>query len=160
MKFKISQVDIRVPENRTLLKYLQYKCLPYDTPMEIDRGHWWIAYTEDGRPVGFAGLIRSHSWSNAGYMCRAGVLLKFQGYGLQKRLIQARIRKARSLNWEWLLTDTTDNPPSANSLISMGFKLYEPSKPWANKNSLYWRLNVSGGKKSAVQKQRGSNKSV
>lgn len=160
MKFKISQVDIRVPENRTLLKYLQYKCLPYDTVMEIDRGHWWIAYAEDGRPVGFAGLIRSHSWSNAGYMCRAGVLLKFQGYGLQKRLIQARIRKARSLNWEWLLTDTTDNPPSANSLISMGFKLYEPSKPWANKNSLYWRLNVSGGKKRAVQKQRGSNKSV
>ena len=143
MKFKISQVDIRVPENRTLLMYLQYKCLPYDTPMEIDRGHWWVAYTEDGRPVGFAGLIRSHSWSNAGYMCRAGVLLKFQGYGLQKRLIQARIRKARSLNWEWLLTDTTDNPASANSLISMGFKLYEPSKPWANKNSLYWRLNVS-----------------
>ena len=160
MKFKISQVDIRVPENRTLLMYLQYKCLPYDTPMEIDRGHWWVAYTEDDRPVGFAGLIRSHSWSNAGYMCRAGVLLQFQGYGLQKRLIQARVRKARSLNWEWLLTDTTDNPPSANSLISMGFKLYEPSKPWANKNSLYWRLNVSGGKKRAVQKQRGSNKSV
>ena len=160
MKFKISQVDIRVPENRTLLMYLQYKCLPYDTPMEIDRGHWWVAYTEDDRPVGFAGLIRSHSWSNAGYMCRAGVLMKFQGYGLQKRLIQARIRKARSLNWEWLLTDTTDNPASANSLISMGFKIYEPSSPWANKNSLYWRLNVSGGKKRAVQKQRGSGKSV
>jgi len=143
MKFKIKSVDIRIPEIRTLLMYLQYKCLPYDKPMEIDRGHWWIAYTEEGKPVAFAGLIRSQQWNNAGYMCRAGVLRNYQGYGLQKKLIQARIRKARSLNWEWLLTDTTDNPASANSLISMGFKLYEPSHPWGYKHSLYWRLCVS-----------------
>lgn len=154
MKFKIVQLDIRVPENRTLLMYLQGKCLPHDTPMEIDRGHWWVAFTEDGKPVAFAGLIRSHHWVNAGYMCRAGVLPKYQGYGLQKRLIQARIRKARSLNWEWLLTDTTENPASSNSLISMGFKLYEPKVPWAFKNSLYWRLNVFEGKQRASQRQR------
>lgn len=153
MKFKIASVDIRVPENRTLLMYLQYKCLPYDIPMEIDRGHWWIACTEDGKPVGFAGLVRSHQWVNAGYMCRAGVLKSYQGHGLQKRLIQARVRKARSLNWEWLITDTTDNPASSNSLISMGFKLYQPSNPWANENSLYWRLNVFEGKKRASQRQ-------
>lgn len=153
MKFKIVSVDIRVPENKTLLMYLQYKCLPYDTPMEIDRGHWWIAYTEDGKPVAFAGLVRSHQWVNAGYMCRAGVLKNYQGHGLQKRLIQARIRKSRSLNWEWLVTDTTDNPASSNSLISMGFKLYQPSNPWANENSLYWRLNVFEGKKRASQRQ-------
>jgi GNAT superfamily N-acetyltransferase len=152
MKFRVTQVDIRVPENRTLLMYLQYKCLPHDTPMEIDRGHWWVVYTEDDRPVGFAGLIRSYSWVNAGYMCRAGVIRNFQGHGLQKRLIQARIRKARALNWEWLLTDTTDNPASANSLIAMGFKLYEPKAPWANKNSLYWRLNILEGKSRAVKK--------
>jgi L-amino acid N-acyltransferase YncA len=85
-------------------------------------------------------------------MCRAGVIRNFQGHGLQKRLIQARIRKARALNWEWLLTDTTDNPASANSLIAMGFKLYEPKAPWANKNSLYWRLNILEGKSRAVKK--------
>lgn len=160
MKFKISQTDTTVPENRTLLMYLQSKCLPFDTPMEADTGWWWIAHTEDGKPVGFAGLVRSHNWSNAGYMCRAGVLPKYQGFGLQKRFIQARIRKARTLDWEWLLTDTTDNPPSANSLIAMGFKLYEPSIPWSNRNSLYWRLNVSEGKKRAVQKQSRSKFSV
>jgi ribosomal protein S18 acetylase RimI-like enzyme len=154
MKFKILQVDIRIPEVRTLLMYLQYKCLPYDTPMEIDRGHWWIAYTEEGKPVAFAGMIRSQQWSNAGYMCRAGVMLKYQGYGLQKRLIQARAKKARALNWEWLITDTTDNPASSNSLISMGFKLYQPKVPWANKNSLYWRFNVFEGKKRAPQRQK------
>jgi len=140
--------------------YLQNKCLPHDEPIEIDRGHWWVATTKEGKPVGFAGLIRSYHWVNAGYMCRAGVIPSYQGYGLQKRLIQARVRKARSLNWEWLVTDTTDNPASANSLIAMGFKLYEPSKPWGFKNSLYWRLNVFEGKPRAVQKQRRSKPSV
>jgi ribosomal protein S18 acetylase RimI-like enzyme len=154
MKFKILQMDLRKSEDRTLLMYLQSKCLPYDKPMDVDRGHWWVAYTEEGKPVAFAGLIRSQQWSNAGYMCRAGVLEKYQGYGLQKRLIRARIKKARSLNWEWLITDTTDNPASSNSLISMGFKIYEPKVPWANKNSLYWRLNVFEGKKRAAQRQR------
>ena len=146
MKFHIRQVDIRKPENRTVIMYLQSKCLPGDDPMEVDRGHWWVAYTEQGKPVGFAGLVRSAQWWNAGYMCRTGVVPAYRGYGLQKKFIRSRIKKARSLNWDWLVTDTTDNPASANSLISMGFKLYTPSLPWAFKHSLYWRLEVSSGK--------------
>jgi len=150
MKFTIRQIDIRKPEDCTVVTYLQFKCLPGDTPMEVAHGHWWIAYTEEGKPIGFAGLTRSAQWSNAGYMCRAGVLPDYQGHGLQKRLIQARIRKARSLNWDWLLTDTTDNPASSNSLIALGFRLYIPSVPWGFKNSLYWRLDLSKGRKHAV----------
>lgn len=146
MKFTIRQIDIRKPEDCTVIMYLQSKCLPGDTPMEVDHGHWWIVYTEEGKPVGFAGLTRSAQWSNAGYMCRAGVLTAYQGHGLQKRLIQARVRKARTLKWRWLLTDTTDNPASSNSLIALGFRLYIPSIPWAFKNSLYWRLDISKGK--------------
>jgi GNAT superfamily N-acetyltransferase len=154
MKFKICQVDIRVANVRTVLLYLQSKCLPSDEPMDVNHGHWWIVYTEQDKPVGFAGLTRSSRWFNAGYMCRAGVLDTYQGNGLQKRLIQCRINKARALNWEWLLTDTTDNPASSNSLISRGFKLYEPTVPWGFKNSLYWRLNTLEGRTSAVQRPR------
>ena len=160
MKFEIRKLDLRKSENRTLLTYLQYKCLPYDKPMAVDHGHWWVAYTEDDKPVGFAGMVRSAQWSNAGYLCRAGVLRHYTGYGLQKRFIQVRINQARKLGWEWLVTDTTDNPASANSLISMGFKLYEPSVPWGFKNSLYWRLPVSRGRSNALQGQRRSKKSV
>jgi len=152
MKFTVKQTDIRKAEDCTIIMYLQSKCLPSDAPMEVDRGHWWIAYTEEGKPVGFAGLIRSAQWSDAGYMCRAGVLPKYQGHGLQKRLIHARITKARSLNWSWLLTDTTDNPASSNSLIAMGFRLYIPSIPWGLKNSLYWRLDLSKGRSHAVRR--------
>lgn len=144
MKFTVKYLDLRVPENKTVLDFLQRKCLPYDKPYKTEHGHWWVAYTETGKPVGFAGLVRSAQWTNAGYMCRAGVLPEYQGHGLQKRLIQARIKKAKSLNWEWLITDTTDNPASANSLISAGFKLYEPSVPWGYKHSLYWRLRIMG----------------
>jgi GNAT superfamily N-acetyltransferase len=154
MPFTIRQLDIRVPENRTVLMYLQSKCLPGDEPLPVEGGHWWVAYTGEDKPVGFAALTRSAQWFNAGYMCRAGVLPAYQGHGLQKRFIQARIRKARALNWEWLITDTTQNPPSANSLIAMGFKLYEPSTPWGYKNSLYWRLNVFEGRSNAVRRPR------
>jgi GNAT superfamily N-acetyltransferase len=154
MKFTIKYLDLRKPENKTVLIYLQKKCLPHDKPYSVDHGHWWVAYAEDGKPVGFAGLTRSSQWLNAGYMCRAGVLPDYQGHGLQKRLIQVRIRKAKTLNWEWLLTDTTDNPASSNSLIAMGFKLYEPTVPWGFKNSLYWRLNI-GKNGDAVQRPRG-----
>jgi len=154
MKFTIKHADTRIPENRTILMYLQSKCLPSDVPMEVEHGHWWVVYAEEDKPVGFAGLTRSAQWSNAGYMCRAGVLPAYQGHGIQKRLIQVRVRKARLLKWQWLVTDTTQNPASSNSLITMGFKLYEPSIPWGFKNSLYWRLDLSKGRSNAIRRPR------
>jgi len=156
MKYTVTAVDTRKPEVRTVLLYLQSKCLPYDKPYPVDHGHWWVVYTEDEQPIGFAGMVRSLQWCNAGYMCRAGVLATHQGKGLQKRLIQVRIAKCRKLGWEWLLTDTTDNPASSNSLISMGFKLYQPTIPWGFKNSLYWQMRVIPEvQKGAVQRPRG-----
>ena len=114
-----------------------------DTPYDTQRGHWWIAYTEEGKPIGFAGIVRSISWYNCGYLCRAGVVYGYTGKGLQKRLINVRLRQAKKLNWEWAITDTTNNPASSNSLINQGFKLYEPTKPWAFKHSLYWRKRLN-----------------
>jgi GNAT superfamily N-acetyltransferase len=160
MKFNIRYVDIRKPEICTAIIHLQKQCLPFDRVYKPDHGHWWIVYTETGAPVGFAGLRRSYQWGDAGYLCRAGVLAQYQGHGLQKRLIDVRIRKAKSLNWAWLLTDTTDNPASANSLIAKGFRLYEPALPWAYKNSLYWRLDISRTKQKRTfcQKKRAKAK--
>jgi len=154
MKFSVKKVDIRNPAMVNLLMFLQKQILPEDVPYKPDRGHWWVAYAEDGKPVGFAGLVRSTRWTDTGYLCRAGVLDEFTGHGLQRRLILARIRKAKELGWNWLITDTTDNPASSNSLINCGFKLYEPSSPWAFKNSLYWKRKID---QDAVQR-RGSKK--
>ena len=155
MRFTVRKVDIRVPSVQTTLSFLQKKILPEDTPYKTDRGHWWIAYAEDGKPVGFAGIVRSTRWTDTGYLCRAGVLDGFTGHGLQKRLIDARLRQARKLGWNWCITDTTDNPASSNSLISCGFKLYTPSNPWSFKNALYWKYKVN---QDAVQGSRSKKK--
>ena len=53
-------------------------------------------------------------------LCRSGVIKSFRGKGIQKKLIRSRERFSRTLGWKWLITDTTDNPPSSNSLISCG----------------------------------------
>ena len=155
MKFTVRKVDIRVPSVQTTLNFLQKKILPEDIPYKTDRGHWWIAYAEDGKPVGFAGIVRSTRWTDTGYLCRAGVLDGFTGHGLQKRLIDARLRQARKLGWNWCITDTTDNPASSNSLISCGFKIYTPSNPWSFKNAIYWKCKVN---QDAVQGSRSKKK--
>ena len=142
MKFTIKKVDTRVPSVQTTLSFLQKKILPQDTPYPTDRGHWWIAYAQCGKPVAFAGIVRSIKWTDTGYLCRAGVMEGFTGNGLQLRLIKARLRKARDLGWAWCITDTTDNPASANSLINAGFKLYTPANPWGFPRALYWKRKI------------------
>ena len=75
MKFTIKKVDLRNESNKTVILYLQKKILPSDTPYKPTHGHWWLAYTEEGKPVGFAGLVRSQRFTDTGYLCRAGVFL-------------------------------------------------------------------------------------
>jgi GNAT superfamily N-acetyltransferase len=133
----LKRVDIRKESVQLRLSALQKICLPYDQPLDTNFGSWWIA-SENGRDVGFAGLVRSVSWTDCGYLCRAGVVPTHRGQGLQKKFIYVRIRQAKALGWKWLVSDTTDNPASANSLIACGFKMFEPTKPWGFKNTLYW----------------------
>jgi GNAT superfamily N-acetyltransferase len=155
MKFTVKKVDIRVPSVQTTLLFLQKKILPEDIPYKPDRGHWWIAYAECGKPVAFAGIVRSTRWTDTGYLCRAGVIGSYTGHGLQKRLIKARLTQARKLGWNWCITDTTDNPASSNSLISCGFKIYTPSSPWSFKNAIYWKYKVQP---DAIQGSRSKKK--
>jgi hypothetical protein len=138
---KIKHIDTNVEENVALLNSLQKICLPYDKPYKVSAGNWWIAY-QDNQPIGFAGIVPSARWSDVGYLCRSGVIFSARGRGTQKRLIRVRQIFAKKMGWSWLITDTTDNPPSSNSLISCGFKLYDPSIPWGGKNTLYWRKKL------------------
>jgi len=139
----LKRVDIRKESVQIKLSALQNICLPFDTPYDTNYGCWWIA-VENGRDIGFAGLVRTVSWTDCGYLCRAGVIPSARGRGLQKKFIRVRIRQAKALGWKWLITDTTDNPASANSLIATGFKLFQPTKPWGFKNTLYWRRKLYG----------------
>jgi len=118
---------------------LQRTCLPGDEPEATQNGWWWLAVNKDGQEVGFAGMRPSDRWQQTMYLCRAGVLPEYRGQGIQKRLIRARLAKARALGNTHAITDcTTENPASARSLIAAGFRPYWPQVPWGLSHSIYW----------------------
>lgn len=134
---ELRAVDGKSKLIQELLYVLQLEILPQDKPAKTDKGWWWILY--DGQyPVAFCGMYPSSTWGNTGYLCRAGVLKNWRGKGLQKRLIRVRERKARKLGWTHLVTDTYDNPASANSLIGCGYRSYLPRNPWGADGVAYW----------------------
>ena len=138
---KIQRVDVRHDSVKTRLSVLQKKCLPYDKTYDTNHGYWWIA-TKDGVDCGFAGLVYSSRWADCGYLVRCGVLPNYRGQGLQKKFIRLRIRQAKALKMNWVITSTYDNPASANSLIACGFKMFDPTKPWMAAHTSYWRLKL------------------
>ena len=137
----ICRLDTRKESNRQRILALHKRCLPNDKFYEPNHGYWWIS-TENGVDCGFAGLVYSSVWSDCGYLIRCGVLPAYRGCGLQKKFIRIRIRQAKALGLNWLITTTYDNPASSNSLISCGFKLFNPSNPWMARGTLYWRLKL------------------
>jgi len=138
---KIQRVNTRLESVQTRLSVLQKKCLPYDKTYDTNHGYWWIA-TKDGVDCAFAGLVCSPWWSDCGYLIRCGVVPDMRGQGLQKKFIRVRVRQAKTLKMNWVITSTYDNPASANSLISCGFKMFNPTKPWMAKHTSYWRLKL------------------
>lgn len=129
------------PKGAALLDHLQRSILPSDRPAETGLGWWWVI-EQDGQPAGFCGMHPSLQWSDTVYLCRAGVRPEFRGRGLQRKMIRIRERAARRLGFTWLITDTSDNPASANSLIACGFRMYLPARPWGWRHTAYWRKRV------------------
>lgn len=119
------------------LTFFSGACLP-----DFDRGHWWLA-RHAAMPVAFAGLVPSTHAHNAGYICRVGVLKKHCGRRLQLRLMRAMESRARHNGWNCVVSDTTENPASANNFIRAGYRLYLPQTPWAYANTLYWRKIIA-----------------
>lgn len=123
-------------------------CFPDDEPVETDTGFWWLVWKGWGtgafkppEAVAYAGL-KDQGWGLA-YLCRAGVMPGHRGQGLQRKLIQARVRYARQLGLRTAITDTTaSNLASANNLIRCGFVLYRPEYQWAGPEALYWWLTL------------------
>jgi len=140
VKFSVQRVD--PAKHEKAIMRLQKQCLPYDDPLELDAGYWWLAWAGDGHLAGFCSLHDSQRWDDVAYLSRAGVLLHYQGWGLQKRLIKAREQFAKRAGYRWLVSDTTDNPPSANSLIACGFRTYTPSQPYMQPTTIYWRKKL------------------
>jgi predicted acetyltransferase len=120
---------------------LDKKCFVGDHPVSLKNTFWWIAYNEAGNPIGFSGLKACKKKENKGlgYFSRAGVIKSYRGHGTQKKMIKARLRMARQLGLTHCVTYVKGfNLASANSLISCGFKLYNPHYKWGGKAALYF----------------------
>lgn len=138
----IRKVKSITKQKKALIYSLQRECLPFDVPLKISNGQWWWIVYDNNTPIAFACLSQSINWCNVGYLSRVGVVESHRGKGIQKLLIKRRLLEARKRGFEWVITDTTHNPASANSLISCGFKNYIPKKKWANRSAIYWIKSI------------------
>lgn len=140
MTYRIVPVDGEDDYDAEMLSDLHRATFENCAPLaDFDCGWWWVVLQGD-TAVAFAGLRESYRFpADCGYLWRAAVTPQHRGHGLQRRLIRVRERKAKALGWRWVFTDTTDATPSANNLISCGYRLYDPAEPYGFKNTLYWR---------------------
>ena len=132
-------------KNQDILRKLQLSCFRYIVadPSE-EENVWWIVYY-NSEPVAFASISPSKTYPNIGvYLSSAGVLSSHRGNGLQKKLIRTRCKYAKSLGKKWAISDTFENPHSANNLIACGFKSFQPEKTWGYRSSHYWRRKLNG----------------
>ncbi len=137
----IRRVDPSRLKTAQILTELQAEILPLDEAEDISKGYWWLAYI-DSKPVAFCSLKLSSRWTDTGYLNRAGVLDGYTGRGIQKKLIRVRERYAKKLGWNWLISNTYENPASTNSLIRCGFQMYIPSRKYMGKGTCYWRKKI------------------
>lgn len=141
MKITYRQIDASDPDNKQLLKVMQKACLPADGLYFPEDGVWWVAYHAD-LAVGFSCLSPSQQLEDGIYLGRCGVGKAYRGRGIQRQMIRLRVQWARRHGYKWAVSDTTDNVPSANNLISCGFRLYTPKIPYSFARALYWRKRL------------------
>lgn len=122
-----------------IIAALDRVCFPTSEAPKFDDGTIWLLARDGMQPLGYAGLKVYEPGS--AYLNRAGVLPQYRGKGLQKKLVKARLRLAKKLGVETVVTYTmSHNHASSNTLISCGFRLYEPKFPWVGTEEvLYWK---------------------
>lgn len=136
MKFKVRQED-----NISVAEELHNK-----TGFENDvfpRNHiFWIARDEQDSPVAFCSI--SLVDKDTIFLSRAGVIKKYRGKKLHKRMIRARENYARRNGYKWIITYTLqDNVNSFVHLIKNNYQIYEPSWDWAGKDCIYFRKRLT-----------------
>lgn len=142
---KVTPVNTEQTAGCAELMAVQARCFPHDAPVNVTEDLWWIARDPEGNPAGFCGLALGKFPGEplTAYLCLAGVVPEHRGKGLQKRLIRARLTKAKQLSLGRVVTDTTTtNPASVNSLVACGFRQFLPTHPWRVPGALYWEKTL------------------
>lgn len=131
---------IRQTKDEELIRRLHKKCFPGDEFYEHKNNVYWVAMSDD-EPAGFA--IATPNTFNEVFLSRAGVLTKFQGQILQRKLIIRRIQWAKRNGYNAIVTyASTNNGPSIKNLLNCGLEIYEPGTYWAGKDVVYFGLDL------------------
>jgi GNAT superfamily N-acetyltransferase len=97
---------------------------------------WWVMLDDMSRIVAYCGSIYSKG------ICifnRAWVHKNYRGQGIQRRMIKTRLKAASTFCHIAITYTTLDNFPSANNLISCGFRLYLPEYSYGGHDKLYFQ---------------------
>lgn len=145
MVYRIREVDTSDEEVADTLRELHDEVFGSTAPqIDPERGVWWLAFAADERRelAGFCGLTQTYADPTIGHLKRAGVRLGHRGQGLQRRFVRVREARARRLGLRALVTDTSDNPSSANNLIACGYRIFRPPEPWGFNHTIYWHKEL------------------
>jgi GNAT superfamily N-acetyltransferase len=119
--------------------YLQLKELDkkifYGCGNEFKKNRDWWVIEEEGKIVAYCGCIYSEG------ICifnRAWVHRDYRGNGIQRRMINARLKAAKETCNAAITYTTFDNVPSANNLIKTKFIMYNPMYKYAGDDKLYF----------------------
>jgi GNAT superfamily N-acetyltransferase len=138
MTYRIREVDTSDEEiTDTLVDLHRATFLDYAKIPPFDQGIWWIGYLGK-EPVSFAAMVESDRYPFTGYFKRVGVLDGHRGNRLQRRHMAAIEARAKRNGWIQIVSDTTDNPGSANNFVGARWRIFTPEFPWAFPNSIYW----------------------
>lgn len=136
---RIQQLDMANLVHVEIVRAYQASLFPNDAPVDPASSIWWVARSAFGVTVGFAGLrVPFPDSPVTGYLSLCGVDRFARGLGVQRALIRKRLVMARKLGVLKVVTDTYNNPASANNLIACGFRTYMPTEPWKADGAVYW----------------------
>ena len=116
----------------------RYTILPPD--QELRSVHYWNAMCLTVPYSGYlVGTAEAKLVDDMLYLSNCEVVPRHRGFGLQRRLIHARVRFAKKLGLEACISYTLPHvTASSNNLYRCGFKLYRPENLWVGEEANYW----------------------
>lgn len=113
-------------------------------PPDFADCHLWFVYLGDV-PVGFVSMTDSPHHKGFMYLNRIGVMRKHRGSRLALRLIRTCERWCRKHGKKGIVSDSSNNPPSATTFMRAGYKNFDPRFRWpTDRDSIYWRKRLDG----------------
>lgn len=138
-------MQIKACDDLDLIEELDAQAFP-EAPLtraELARAKWWVVWHPDRYPVAYAGA-RLCDTIPAVFLSRCAVMADWRGLGLQRRLLRARERWARTVpGAEAIVTYTApDNCPSMNNLIRAGYITDRHTGSYCGPDFVYWRKDL------------------